>query len=88
MTLIDIFKVKHTNMHAIYTPESKIFIRFAPQRAVFELRANFRKSEYPFGMISENVPAVVDILSFNIFFAPWEPASKIRDDFQNCRIWA
>ncbi len=38
---LDIFKVKNTNMHAIYTPGAQIFISFTLLWAVFELRTFF-----------------------------------------------
>ncbi len=39
---LDMFKVKNINMHAKYTPEAQIFVRFALRWDVFELRLNFR----------------------------------------------
>ncbi len=41
---LDMFKVKNTNIHVIYTPEAQIFIRFTLRSAVFELRPNFWKT--------------------------------------------
>ncbi len=41
---LDMFKVDNTNLHATYTPEAQIFIRFGLPGAVFELRPNFWES--------------------------------------------
>ncbi len=41
---LDMFKVKNTNIHVIYTPEAQIFVHFALRWAVFELRPYFPKS--------------------------------------------
>ena len=43
---LDMFKVKNTNIHAIYmyTDKGQIFVSFALQWAVLELRPNFQKS--------------------------------------------
>ncbi len=40
---LDMLKVTNTNMHATYTPEDQIFIRFALRWAEFELHPNFEK---------------------------------------------
>ncbi len=36
-----IFKVKCTHMHTVYTPETQIFVRLVPRRAVFKLHSCF-----------------------------------------------
>ncbi len=43
---LDMFKVKNTNIHAIYmyTDKGQIFVSFALQWAVLELRPNFGKA--------------------------------------------
>ncbi len=41
---LDMLNVKNTNMHAAYTPEAQVFVRFALRWTVFELRVNFVKS--------------------------------------------
>ncbi len=33
---LDMFKVKNTNMHVIYTPGAQIFVHFALRRAVLK----------------------------------------------------
>ncbi len=41
---LDICKVKHTNMHATYTTEAQLFVRFPLRWGVFELWPSFWKS--------------------------------------------
>ena len=41
---LGMFKVQYTNIYPTYTPEAHIFVRFALQWTVFELRPIFQKS--------------------------------------------
>ena len=41
-----------------------------------------------FGIISEKVVFLPQMVEIELIFALQAPASKIRDDFQNCHIWA
>ncbi len=46
MILIDMVKVKNTNMHVTYTPEAQLSVRFALRWAVFKDIGIF---EFPIG---------------------------------------
>ncbi len=41
---LNMFKINNTNMHDTYTAKAQIYIRFALQWAIFELRPNLWKS--------------------------------------------
>ena len=85
---LDMFQVKNTNMYATYTHKGQIFNLFHSTMSCFWVPAYFLERIAVWYIICEKVVFLPQVVEIELIFALRAPASKIRDDFQNCHIWA